>query len=615
MNEEKNRYKDCTPEETVEKIQDLLRRIGIEVTETWMETVCSSCFSLRIQIKGTGIGQNGKGLSKAFARASAYGEFMERLLTGFLLGGIQTGTQAKFYLAGDERVLERKEIEKLAEANPGWLETLRKTIRGSSNWKILSRCGNELGQKEAWVCLPFIKLPVMQEETPGEKQLEEVNWIPVTLVQAYYASNGASAGNTYEESFVQGFSEIIERHHSLQFFQKDLTPPVVTQEVLQQFPEKWELIKRIQTMEQGRFVVKVYDCSMEEEFPVVAAVLIDRQTHRYGIRFGAHPVFEIALERTLTEMFQGRNLAEAACVETLLTSEKERQDMNCIHNLMKAGTGSIHSGFFSSTPDFKLDLNMIEESKKERSNTELYSQCLSFSQKQNLSLLVRKTQVEGFFAVQILIPGYSEVFAAQGMERLAERNCHNRLKPYLRKGLLGIDQDLLLELITFLWEKVYFAQENTLGYLLGLPLKPEVDSVTGFMNQLVLAYFLRKDEAAVAETLGILVRFLPGKEDQSFYQCLLQTLQILPKEGAQNCREILQQFYPANLVSDCIQGILFFRNYETGKKESELEKLPWLWRKLGFFCSDACQYPVLVKTLEYYSQFMTDISGKKEAEG
>ena len=67
---QERRYKEVTPEKTVEKLKEILKNLGIEIEEKWSEKSSVDTYSLRLCIKGTDIGQNGKGMTKEFAMAS-----------------------------------------------------------------------------------------------------------------------------------------------------------------------------------------------------------------------------------------------------------------------------------------------------------------------------------------------------------------------------------------------------------------------------------------------------------------------------------------------------------------------------------------------------------------
>lgn len=107
-------FKDCTPEETIAKIQSILNENEIEVEEIWKkhdDTI--NTYSTRLVYKGTSIGTNGKGVSEVYARASAYAEFMERYQNG-ILTNYSTGQDEKFnfYIDPDEKILSAEQIVK-----------------------------------------------------------------------------------------------------------------------------------------------------------------------------------------------------------------------------------------------------------------------------------------------------------------------------------------------------------------------------------------------------------------------------------------------------------------------------------------------------------------------
>ena len=77
----KVRYKENSPSETVERIIDLLGKVGLETEYTQFDPDVK-CFSGRVSLKNEGlhsVGANGKGTSAEFCRASAYAELMERM--------------------------------------------------------------------------------------------------------------------------------------------------------------------------------------------------------------------------------------------------------------------------------------------------------------------------------------------------------------------------------------------------------------------------------------------------------------------------------------------------------------------------------------------------------
>ena len=67
---QERRYKETTPDKTVKRIKEILKQNKVEVEEKWGKKSSVGTYSLRLCIKGTNIGQNGKGRTKEFAMAS-----------------------------------------------------------------------------------------------------------------------------------------------------------------------------------------------------------------------------------------------------------------------------------------------------------------------------------------------------------------------------------------------------------------------------------------------------------------------------------------------------------------------------------------------------------------
>ena len=103
-------YKQKTPEETVQFLQDILKNMKVEVTETWQERSSIGTYALRLDFRGTKIGANGKGVSKAYAKASAYAEFFERYQNDILGPRVFFGSKFPFLMSPDEKILSSAEI-------------------------------------------------------------------------------------------------------------------------------------------------------------------------------------------------------------------------------------------------------------------------------------------------------------------------------------------------------------------------------------------------------------------------------------------------------------------------------------------------------------------------
>ncbi len=102
--------KECKPEETVKKIKKILKKFEINVVEKEIININNSFYSTRVELKEIKeIGTNGKGVTKEYALASAYAEFMERLQSNFLLKSSFLNKE-DMLIYKDEKYLEYNEF-------------------------------------------------------------------------------------------------------------------------------------------------------------------------------------------------------------------------------------------------------------------------------------------------------------------------------------------------------------------------------------------------------------------------------------------------------------------------------------------------------------------------
>ena len=385
-------YKDSSPERTVEKIKEILNSYGITVVEgQWTESGIEHCYSIRLTVAGTSFGSNGKGLTKEFALASAYGELMERMQLG--LFGDSSVQKLGHYDAAIGNDVELS-IERLYSELPSWYDYLGSRLTALddseiSGKELLMGFANNNGDLSATAFYNLMSGKVVH--------------IPREIRCLSCGSNGGAAGNTMEEAIVQAISEIMERHHKQRIVSEGISLPDVPEERLKACKTAYKIISSLR--EKG-LEVMVKDCSLGTKYPVVCVYYINKKTGKYHTHFGAYPVFEIALERTLTETFQGRQFDKFPKNEDFVYKFEDVHTYRSIYKELKKGN-------FDKTPEF-----FIGECKYQ------YNECVGFDGKNNVELLkelieyfaglgkeilVRNASSLGFPTYNVLIPGYSEV--------------------------------------------------------------------------------------------------------------------------------------------------------------------------------------------------------------
>lgn len=385
-------FKDESPLKTVENIKNILKTYNIKTTEKWNETHVPYCFSLRVSVEGTTFGTNGKGITKEFALASAYGELMERIQLGYI-GSVEVQKDGDFSVNDVQN--EVVPMSRLLQRNIKWYELLADKLYVSTKEKVdAEKILEQYSDAEGNVIVtPFYCV--------NTKHWEH---LPTVLRKTVYSANGCAAGNTPEEAIVQAIGEIVERHSLVEMTFKDITPPDIPENVLQKCSVAYNIISYLRG--QG-FRVMVKDCSLGRNFPVISICIIDPKTGKYHTHFAAAPVFEIALERALTESFQGRNIESIAEFSDFKYKGAEHFDFeNLMRELIKGASEKLPH-FFVGEPSYQFDASLGFNG---QNNRELLVECISFLTEQGYDVLIRDCSCLGFPTYQVIVPGYSEVW-------------------------------------------------------------------------------------------------------------------------------------------------------------------------------------------------------------
>lgn len=280
--EEHTAHKDASPEKTVQRIQDILDAIGLTERDRrvqWASYAEESYSCLLTYINYPVLRSNGKGLTPELALASAFGEYMERL---------QSHSQYIYFSRIGFFPIPAVAAETL-QAVP--TADLHRDI--PEIMKIYSHLASEL--PNVLHCIPFADIL-------GEREV----LVPYELLLHTVSTNGMCAGNTAEEAISQGISEIFERYVISMLFEGKVSglPDIDMQELHIENPMLASLIRRIK--EDGySFVAK--DATLGGVLPVVAIIIENSEKTKIGISFGSDPDFEIALQRCITELFQGKS--------------------------------------------------------------------------------------------------------------------------------------------------------------------------------------------------------------------------------------------------------------------------------------------------------------------
>ena len=395
---QERRYKEVAPEETVKRLKNLLNKIGIEVVEKWSNESSVGTYSLRIEIKGTDIGQNGKGMTKEFAMASSYAEFFERFQNGVFRFRMEKPTKdLPFSNAPDEKHLS---VEEAMKGNNSFFEYIIKENGKANRTKeekieYIKQILNEksdLVEKEDYLYLPYYSV-----------KNKDIEYVPDRLFSYLYDTNGMCAGNSKEEALIEGLSEILERYAGTKMVKERITLPEIPMEYIEKFPKVKKMVEKLN--KNTEYYFRLVDCSFGGKYPVAGLYILEKNTGKFGFRLGAHPDYGIAMERCFTEAAQGRDIYEYAETSIFDYYEGEKSEERNVTDYIFTHFSTAPYQVIGPKPEFEFT-EMPDVSNLD--NKTILKNLVKTILGDGKDILVRDVSVLGFPAFSIAIPGMSE---------------------------------------------------------------------------------------------------------------------------------------------------------------------------------------------------------------
>ena len=512
--------KDLPLEQTIANMSGVLANLGIKIEIASWRNIIPNVWSLHIRDAHSPMCfTNGKGSTKESALASALGEYLERLSNNHFYAGAYWGEDIanrafvhypneRWFQPGDDDALPTEILDEycLEIFNPDG------ELRGSHLMDTNS------GNAERGICsLPYVR------QSDGK-----TIYFPSNLIENLYVSNGMSAGNTLAEAQVQCLSEIFERAVKREILEGEIALPDVPQEVLAKYPG---ILEGIRGLEEQGFPVLIKDASLGGVYPVMCVTLMNPRTGGVFASFGAHPRLEIALERSLTELLQGRSLEGLNDLPPpTFSSEAVTEPNNFVEHFIDS-SGIVSWRFFSAKSDYKF-VEWDFSGRGESSNAEEAATLFGILKDMNKEAYVAVYDELGAIACRILVPGYSEVYP---IEDLVWDNTNKAL--LFRADILNLhtlDNARLGALLERL-ENNELDEYGDIATLIGIEFDENTPwgQLTVLELKLLIHLALKQfDEAH--ELVGAFLQYNDNTvERKLFYQALNAVLEILLDDGLQ----------------------------------------------------------------------------------
>ena len=535
------KFKERAPLETVEIIQSTFRDLGIEIEENYNDSGLENCFSYHIQVKNAAtISSNGKGITQEFARASAYGELIERAQCGLYFYKFQSIYQDPLMnlqsFAPDKKYVSLQELQEIGE----WMDPIIEAYGSDlSREKIAQQCKMyACTNDDKILTVPF--LDIIQNK---------LVYLPVGFIEQIYSANGCCAGNTREEALVHGFSEILERRCDIAALMKGSGLPQIPNSVLSEYSTVKRIIDRIKN--ERIYDIAVFDLSEGYDFPVVATRIINKKTQGYVVNAAADPVLEIAIQRTLTEIFQGRNIKAFSSSHSgrILKSIDDFPKNHNVLNLLESGNGIYTADFFAEEQLSSRTYTHFSDSRN-KTNTELLATILDLFKSLNKPIYIRNNSFLGFPCYKIIIPGFSESRSFNLTANIQEYALAGQAAQVLRCPSEVSESDLYLLLMFYSKIQTAYSRRNNFGRLSGLPISGPANQYQLYITLSYAAYRLGKSKEAIMYIDKLLQLTLLEENTRDYFRCVKQYLQLKADNYcSKTIRTILYKFHQSEIAN------------------------------------------------------------------
>ena len=524
--------KDASLESTIKTLQGKLQKLGFHIEErSWLNPV-DGIWSVHIRDRDCPLlFTNGKGATRLACLASALGEFFERLSTNYFW--------THYYLG--PKVADRHHVhypqERWFEVSPdnAWptgllTPGLQKFYNPQGSIDASSLVEVNSGNAERGICaIPYVR------------QRDGVTtYFPVNIIGNLYVSNGMSAGNTPAEARTQALSEIFERSIKARIISEGICLPDVPEAVIARYPR---IAAGIKALRDAGFGILVKDASLGGQYPVMNVTLLHPEDQGCFASFGAHPRFEIALERALTELLQGRALDSLGGFPAPGFDLEEAASSTNIEIHFVDSSGVIHWKFLGDVPDYTFcDWNFSSTTEED------YEWVVDRMHKDKRDIYVADFTHLGVYACRILVPGMSEIYPVEDLEFE-----NNSIGNNIREAILhlsDLDDEECADLLETLNESA-LADQRPVAAVIGM-----AADAGSFWSDLrvgelkTLLALAVGDEAATLEGCDWIRHFAQANpQRRQVYACIESLINLADMGDTGPYLDALRQLYGAGAVA------------------------------------------------------------------
>lgn len=386
-------YKERNPLETVQLITNFFINKGYELKLTSLQESEIGTWTCHVEIfKGNIKIQHahGKGATKEYCLASGHAELYERFCNKalhvsnytFMKKFVEESRLINGYaFSPNEKIITYDEIMQAPVLN-----NFYQTVFNNNDNQIMALF-NTITNDE-YIGIDYINI----------NDSNDVQYYDPRILFRVINTIGLSAGNTLKEALNQAISEIFEAEVSEYFFtHENISYIEINPSSLSE--DKQQLINNV--IKAG-FQIKILDLSYIFNTPVVASLLINPYQMNCQFNFGAFPVFDIAVERVLTELYQGIYSYLDVNMNMQIPAKEDCNIGNYGSSI--TGLNKVPIGFFEllTIKDTCNDKVFISQN---CSNEDIYNHYITLSNNRNVNIYYKDNSLSNeIFAVSVVIP-------------------------------------------------------------------------------------------------------------------------------------------------------------------------------------------------------------------
>ena len=549
------KYKEYEPEVTVGLIKKILSDLNIITKEKYVDN--EKFQSCRIEVGNSKlsalhIGTNGKGRSFEYSLASGYAEFLERMQNNMILFYRRFATK-DFLKEKHPSYVSKLKAEELIfdyyyDENEEYV-TLDYVIENCGYALMKLTSSKSISELYAYLLKNFGSDKYLMVPFYSVYEKKEVK-LPLDVVLSATGSNGMAAGNTNIEAILQSFCEIFERYAMSKIYYSELTPPTIPHDY---FIDKsvYDKLEFIEAKTNYKVIIK--DCSLGKGFPVIGILIIDTENQRYNFSIASDFVPEIALERTITEIYQGVKYFKSVPFELLTIEEisnkrKYNSTQLNLERIFVNGSGFWPLSIFGDQDSYSF--KGFNE-KWGKSNEDDFNYCLNLIKEYETNIYIRNNSKLNFPTFYIVIPGLSQIVEHEVCG--AYHNSFSQIK--LIRELGNINKEKATKISKIIEENYDLMKYRNVNYTnFYIPnINDDLLDLDIELLEFMLFYYI-KDYNKALKFMDLFLKDKDSKEYQYYFSiCDFIDLKWIKKMSPGEIKSILDKKYSEELTRELFE--------------------------------------------------------------